>query len=389
MMNKKMFALALLGAANVNAEGCAPEAPFATQNHFSVEVAGGASTMGGSPYSTTPAPAAPTATLIYGQIDGGNLDSTTRGTINAPGGYTANWKDMVASPNRLGFAGQLNMHYMAVEGAFAGGVYAGVGYNGAHSSSKINPRFDNTITLYDGTSEVAGEVAAGTSTNLTAGNTGMSNSANSAINANMAAAKATVSSGLMFQAGARLGAMIGNVFPHMRVGWATYQLKAQLTNQYAPGTSGTALANTDEAIVNGVIAPAEAVITLNQSGNANTGENFANLYTLPGSAMKVSSKGSKWTNALTLGGGVDWAHKQMTLGFYYQAAICQRVTFDTWNKDMTAGVTTITADTTTVNADADNAKVPVVMTYGKATPKVSISPVIHTVMLSAKYAFKA
>jgi hypothetical protein len=394
-------------------QGCAPEAPWGAQSNFAVEISGGAATMGGSPYSTTPTPAVPVQT--WNDLVVSNDPNTTGSQfsieIDTPAGYRANWNKMTPSANRLGFAGQLNLHYTAVQGHFAGGVYAGVGYNGAHSSSTIKDAFNNTvyrnaveITLPNA-STAYGEVGnsfaypnmptdadATTRTDPSATNA-LASRANK--NDNMPMAKTTVSSGLMFSAGTRMGAMIGNVFPHFRLGWAAYQLKAHMTNQVPAGFQATdalyANSTTDSAVTSD--SGLQLIGGNDSFANMGVGQKFGaigSLYNMP-NLVKVSSKGSKWANAITLGGGVDWAFQKMTLGFYYQAAICQRVTFDTWNKDITGGLESsvvnfpkeaqgpIGTDVTKLNSGG------IVNTYGKTAPKVSISPVIHTVMISAKY----
>lgn len=411
-MTTKSIALALLATSAMASQECGPEAPWGSQSNFSVEISGGAATMGGSPYSTT-GTAAPSPQMWNDFQVSTNGDGTNASTftveIDTPAGYKANWNKMTPSANRLGFAGQLNLHYTAVQGAFAGGMYAGVGYNGAHSSSTIKENFDNTVyqnnatitlaansdvTAYGeaGTSYAFSDLPADPDASIVTKSTATSALAErAAMNANMPMAKATVSSGLMFNAGARMGAMIGNVFPHLRLGWAVYQLKAHMTNQMAPFSASTAIyanADVDASVV------ADGGLNLSAAGNANmgAGQNFGDLNTLyeTPSTMKVSSKGSKWANAITLGGGVDWAFQKMTMGFYYQAAICQRVTFDSWNKDMTAGMTASNVNfpvtpQTGIAATPVATSGTVVNTYGAATPKVSISPVIHTVMFSAKY----
>jgi hypothetical protein len=106
---------------------CGPEAPWGSQSNFSVEISGGAATMGGSPYSTT-GTAAPSPQVwndFQVSTSAGSTPSNFNVEIDTPAGYKANWNKMTPSANRLGFAGQLNLHYTAVQGAFAGGVYAG------------------------------------------------------------------------------------------------------------------------------------------------------------------------------------------------------------------------------------------------------------------------
>jgi len=441
-MTINKIALALLFVSAMADRECAPESPMGSVSNFSVEFAGGAATMGGSPYSTTPNPHFPEQ-----QWDNTNVEfkfeNAVAGTTNAtlqvdtPVGYVANWNKMNPSPNRLGFAGQVNFVYTAVQGYFAGGVYAGIGYNGAHSSSTVvsvlnkdvvenvldinavagasdsqphsfslpynyNDPYSNDMDKYRDFID-SQDVLYGYYNSYTTPRTvrALQNRANGFANPPMA--KATVSSGLMFNAGTRIGAMIGNVFPHLRLGWAAYQLKAHMTKQMPAG-------HVNKADIYGAVQGFDCSATVNNGGvlvesggdkqkttfQMGATQRFGNidgLYNMP-SLIKISSKGSRWTNALTLGAGVDWAFQRMTFGFYYQAAICQRVTFDKWSKDVSSGLESSIVtwpSSVTEQKILENEK-PIVLnggsvvnTYNKAVPKLSISPVIHTVMFSAKY----
>jgi len=254
-------------------------------------------------------------------------------------------------------------------------------------------------------------------------------------------AKATISSGLMLQAGTRLGAMIGNVFPHIRVGWAAYQLKAQITNQTVLENGTSKEKMYDTVYGNGAVAIGGKGLGLKGAKGedpvvADTvpfyqGKDGPNYRTITehgaeylgslrpnvGSDLSTRTVHSKykWTNALTLGAGIDWAYQNMTFGLYYQAAICQKVNFDNWKNDVVTGTSTVTSLS---NADAPkelgngdefngiasvNPKGEAVVvdpkTNTEGTSKVayttskpatvSMSPVFNTVMLSAKYCFKA
>lgn len=413
----KKIALALLSTAVMADQGCAPEAAWGTQNHFSVEFAGGAATMGGSPYSTTPTAAFPDQ--IWNDVALQNGSETIDGSytleVVTPVGYRANWNQMQGNPNRLGFAAQLNMHYLAVQGNFAGGVYAGIGYNGAHSSSTIQGTFDNTVYVNQVANPVLSDaimnVSEGPFSTMSVTNGTKSSYASlaqqprAAMNANQPPAKATVSSGLMFQAGTRMGVMIGNVFPHLRLGWAAYQLKAHMTGQIPAGSktsSGELYAKSTQALTWDSSTKTYAAEALAAGDSVLMGisqqtslEGVNNLYNLP-KTIKIASKGSKWANALTLGAGVDWAWQKMTFGFYYQAAMCQRVTFKQWNKAVSAGVTssdvnwqtTSTANPVATAGATDPTKLTgtsVTNTYGASVPSLSISPVIHSAMFSVKY----
>jgi hypothetical protein len=410
-MTIKKIALALLATSAMAAQECAPESPWGAQSNFAVEISGGASTIGGSPYSNTVTPELQqTWNDLVVSNDAASQNSMFNIEVDTPSGYRANWNKMAPSANRLGFAGQLNLHYTAVQGHFAGGVYAGVGYNGAHSSSTIQNNFNNLVykniaeIFVSASNKVYGEVGDSyTYPNLPTDTdaqfvtkpqvtNSLSPIANS--NNNMPMAKATVSSGLMFSAGARMGAMIGNVFPHFRLGWAAYQLKGHMTNQMPAGYSvkdNLSVSSTGTVMIKEgfglVVVGSDGATT-----NMGVGQNFGGINTLNNlpRLVKISSKGSKWTNAITLGGGVDWAFQKMTMGFYYQAAICQRITFDKWNKGVSAGLTSSIVNFPTASQD-DIVGVTklnsggAVNTYGEVTPKMSISPVIHTVMMSMKY----
>ena len=430
-MKKIPLALWIAGSALTHADASI-ESPWATQSHFSAEIAGGTATMGGSPYSITPRPEFPGQTWknLVVSNDDKSTNSTFNVEIDTPVGYQANWNKMSAGPGRLGFAGQLNMHYTVVKPNgnrrlnFAAGVYAGVGYNGARSSSTIESTFSDTvyrntatITLKNASATYGAIHDTVTYPNLVQNSNGtvvtqpyatnaLADQANKHIN--MPHGKATISSGLMFSAGTRIGAMIGNVFPHLRVGWAAYQLKAHMTNQMPPFGSDSYLyanANPRAAIVEG---KGLQMMSGGTGGTANMGVGqkfgdrswldgdgfYHNLYTTRDpmkKPIKIASKGSKWTNAITLGGGVDWAFEKMTLGFYYQAALCQRVTFDKWSKDVTAGITSsaihfpLLKIENITNSDKRLDGSGAYSTFAADTPKMSISPVIHTLMFSAKY----
>jgi hypothetical protein len=253
--------------------------------------------------------------------------------------------------------------------------------------------------------------------------------------------KVTISSGFMLQAGTRLGAMIGNVFPHIRVGWAAYQLKAQITNQTylnsgvdkeksystkyegnaaAIGGNGLGLKIANAEVTKGNTEPHYLGEPGNASANpriisSNNGTFAGKLSPDVGSDLSTGTFHSKykWANALTLGAGIDWAYQNMTFGLYYQAAICQKVNFDNWKSDIVTGTSAVTslskADkpkevaaeyngiatrnssgvaTTAVDAKKTEGTSKVTYTTGKPET-VSMSPVFNTVMLSVKYCFKA
>jgi hypothetical protein len=216
---------------------------------------------------------------------------------------------------------------------------------------------------------------------------------------NIPMGKATISSGLMFQAGTRLGAMIGNVFPHVRLGWACYQFKAHMTNQHTPWNNNVLV---QAKSPNGIIKVSDTVIGTRAVGATEPTSLTVGLGQYMGAfdgayktnnPIKIASK-SQWTNAVTIGAGVDWAFNKMTLGFLYQVGICQKLTFKKWNKDVTSGLTGVSADylgstdERTLPGGANNFLATggsVTMQYGKRTPEVSIAPVMHTAMVSVKY----
>jgi hypothetical protein len=277
------------------------------------------------------------------------------------------------------------------------GLYAGVGYNASRSSSTIPASFDPTIQQYgyateymdDGTVTIKSSDVVNRAKNVV-----MSTSQDRRQKTNIPMGKATVSSGLMFQAGTRLGALIGNVFPHVRLGWACYQFKAQMTNQRAQwnnnvkaqvqSNANLTIEGGNITIQNGAADKVSTYLGADQILDA-----FDAAYDI-GKPIKIASK-SQWTNAVTIGAGVDWAFNRMTLGFFYQVGICQKLTFKKWNKDVTAGLTAVHADyigpdteisaATEYNPTGGTLK----MEYGKSTPEVSIAPVMHTAMVSVKY----
>jgi hypothetical protein len=91
----------------------------------------------------------------------------------------------------------------------------------------------------------------------------------------------------------------------------------------------------------------------------------------------------QWTNALTLGAGLDIAHKKFVYGFYYQVAIGQKTKF-TYNNNFTSG---LTEDITIANGTGNGANNKLTQPYGGSEATVSITPVISTFMASVKYCF--
>ena len=400
-MTIKNIALALLAVPAMANQHCEPEA---AQPHFSVELAGGGCTMNGHVQSKTANRDVPTPTLQDFKASWTQLGTDQQVALGLRmdmlTGYRANWNKMIPLPSQMGFAGQINMHWNYMCNGMGAGLYAGVGYNASRSSSTIPASFDPTIQsyIYDETGPInaGAERTVNKEQLVTLDNNRSSSALQNRVQKtkNIPMGKSTISSGLMFQAGTRLGAMIGNVFPHVRLGWACYQFKAHMTNQHALWTNQVAAqVKTDQSMI-GIIGKDRAIsVTANDQktviGVGQYMEAFDAAYAT-GKPIKIASK-SQWTNAVTIGAGVDWAFNRMTLGFFYQVGICQKLTFKKWNKDVTAGLTAVGADyiAEDVAVASDNLYHPtggtLNMTYGKRTPEVSIAPVMHTAMVSVKY----
>jgi opacity protein-like surface antigen len=409
----KKIALALLATSS-----------YANTNHidhhhgFAVELAGGLAMMGGAPYSDTEIPIVQQGDQVLNDLKFSRYTGTTdNATFNVgsdiPIGYRSQWHTMVPNANNKGveFAGQLNLHYMMKSGSLGAGVYAGIGYNGVRSSSTYTDTFDNTI-YNNAWAQTLGpnesfSVPNGTIlkdhpafTFLALGQS-MATDDQIAMNADMPVSKATISSGLMLQAGARLGPIIGRFFPHLRVGWAAYQLRAHMTNQM-PAYNAESAMGADSYYVNAAITPADGFVVgdhvadpappfgANNIAVNNSFKDMDPLFVTP-ERIKVASKRPQWSNAVTLGAGLDWSmNNKIMLGVYYQAAICQRVHFNQWNKDVTGGMTSSTANFPTENqtgigTDPVATSGKVITPYGSTPPTVSIDPIIQTVMFSAKY----
>jgi hypothetical protein len=413
----KKIALALLATSS-----------YANTNHidhhhgFAVELAGGLAMMGGAPYSDTEVPTpteqtwnnfSATIPAVAGTLSNYNTNE------NIPGGYFAPYNTMDYSSRAMGFAGQLNLHYMMKSGSLGAGVYAGVGLNNARSSSTYRDGFKTDETNYQAylqfnndTAQNIGPISGPISslknnpdlnpdvgTPVFAKKHSLSSEkqgqADAAI-ADFPTPKVTISSGLTLQAGARLGPIIGRFFPHLRVGWAAYQLRAHMTNQMSPFDPEIDINAAGSGAVDSFVLENGAFkITPNAgTATANIGDysQFKGLYTV-GNRTNVTSKGHQWSNAVTTGAGLDWSmNNKIMLGVYYQAAICQRTYFNQWNKDVTAGMTGSSINFPTsgnITFNTDNTPLPtsgkVITPYGSTPPTVSIDPIIQTVMFSAKY----
>jgi opacity protein-like surface antigen len=298
------------------------------------------------------------------------------------------------------------MHWNYMCNGMGAGLYAGVGYNASRSSSTIPTSFDPTVQSYLYSGEFSDPTE--NSINILPADviTMANNESRSALQnrvqktKNIPMGKATISSGLMFQAGTRLGAMIGNVFPHVRLGWACYQFKAHMTNQHTPWNNNVpvqvrsnrplrVLGETAQILIDNNPNNEEAFVSV---GVGQYMDAFGDAYKT-NNPIKIASK-SQWTNAVTIGAGVDWAFNRMTLGFFYQVGICQKLTFKKWNKEVTAGLTAVDADYVGPTDDTpvlpgDDQWYPtggsLNMHFDKRTPEVSIAPVMHTAMVSVKY----
>jgi hypothetical protein len=156
----------------------------------------------------------------------------------------------------------------------------------------------------------------------------------------------------------RPGIWVNNMFFHGIVGWQCLNLQSKVSNVYKPfnrvENEVSAIQDTDENIV-------EPDPALDQFGNLS------------------SFTKNKWTNALVLGAGIDFAHQKWTYGFYYQAAICQRTKFK--YDDFAVGATANEFTGTDITNMAFK------QPYGKTPVTVSIQPVISTFMVTVKYAF--
>jgi hypothetical protein len=374
--------------------------------------------------------------------------------MDMPGGYRSNWNSMPITKKQPGFTGQLNMHYMMHVNNWGMGVYGGVGYTGGSVSAQSVVNFDqnvykngfvmrnsntaDTLTLPVGTytvSQLNNASTDGVPFEQASGERRKPSSASDqALVASWPAARVTVKPGLSLQAGIRLGRMVGNFYPHVRLGWAAYNMRATLTNQMRAGSrranvygycaqadeggvksTGSVYNNQNGTYYNDVTARyvnttyiecTNDVGAFDPIGNPNDNNDNKELdginkptqmltpfYTSEG-LTNISST-SRWANAVTLGLGLDWTKGKWVLGAFYQVALCQRVLFKSWNKDVSAGVTNASVDfagaawtmsssnLTTMEKTGRTLVAP----YGAKTPEFSVKPVIQTFMLSIKYCF--
>jgi hypothetical protein len=433
------------------------------KHRFAFEVVNGVAMVTGTPESDTESPAPVTGqTWKNFGVDLGPVAGSVGTVINTnqvvvemdmPGGYRSNWNAMPITKKQPGFTGQLNMHYMMHVNNWGMGVYGGVGYTGGSVSAQGVVNFDqnvctngfvirnssaaNTLTLPIGTYTVSQLNNAPTSIppyEQTAGERTLSSSASDQALVARPAARVTVKLGLSLQAGIRLGRMVGNFYPHVRLGWAAYNMRSTLDNQIRAGSrqanvygycaeegkggvdsTGSVYNNQNGRYYNSAAARyfnttyiecTNDVGAFDPIGNPNhnneerelAGINkptqmLAPFYTSEG-LTNISST-SRWANAVTLGLGLDWTRGKWVLGAFYQVALCQRVLFKSWNKDVSAGITSASVDfagadwkmTSRNLTTMENTGRKLVATYGAKTPEFSVKPVIQTFMVSIKYCF--
>jgi hypothetical protein len=265
-------------------------------------------------------------------------------------GYQADMENLIPSAAKMGFAGRLDVQYGMRQGMFGMFLYAGIGLNQSKTSAKSK-------AINNGMAQEYYELDSGAALNQ-AGLAGSAVTATSYSPAVAADPKVTITSGLNFQVGMRPGIWVNNMFFHGIVGWQCLNLQSKVSNVYKPfnrvENEVSAIQDTDENIV-------EPDPALDQFGNLS------------------SFTKNKWTNALVLGAGIDFAHQKWTYGFYYQAAICQRTKFK--YDDFAVGATA------NAFSGTDIANMTFTQPYGKTPVTVSIQPVISTFMVTVKYAF--
>jgi hypothetical protein len=351
-MNKKLMTLlALAACSNVNANtttsGCAPEEPWAAQNNVMLVGASlGVASMKDpiSADSTMEDPSSLTGTLDTT----GQLDPTE---FYVPVGYKADMENLIPSAAKMGFAGRLDVQYGMRQGMFGMFLYAGLGLNQSKTSAQSKAINNGAQQEYYslGASEGLTQAAFG-------GDTVTTNTYQPGVAADP---KVTITSGLNFQAGARMGVWVNNMFFHGIVGWQCLNLQSKVSNVYK---AFNRVVNVNNNVSNNknIIEPAPAV------------DQFGTL---------SSFTKNKWTNALVLGAGIDFAHQKWTYGFYYQAAICQRANFKYDNFVVGATANAFSGPS------MDTEPMTFTQVYEKRPVTVSIQPVISTFMMTVKYAF--
>jgi hypothetical protein len=350
-MNKKLMTLlALAACSNVNANtttsGCAPEEPWAAQNNVMLV---GASVG----VASMKDPISAEANIDSPESLTGTLDTTVQ-TLNTQcyvsKGYQADIENLIPSAAKMGFAGRLDVQYGMRQGMFGMFLYAGLGLNQSKTSAQSK-------SINEGAMQERYDITAGQALGMAVFGGNITNPDTYAPGV-AADPKVTITSGLNFQAGARMGVWVNNMFFHGIVGWQCLNLQSKVSNVYKPFNrvvnEVSAIQDTDENIV-------EPDPALDQFGNLS------------------SFTKNKWTNALVLGAGIDFAHQKWTYGFYYQAAICQRTNFK-YDKFV------VGATENSFSGD-DTANITYTQTYAAVPVKVSIQPVISTFMMTVKYAF--
>jgi hypothetical protein len=348
-MNKKLLTLlALASFSNMKAvaEGCAPETPWAAQNNVMLVGASlGVASMK-DPIS------ARTDWNSNTPINGDASFNMTGAQKEAmiPSGYQSNISNLKASAAKMGFAGRLDVQYGMRQGMFGAFLYAGLGLN----QSKTTANADSVNGL--GRCQVYESSAADGAVNITSfQNAGTEiNNFGPFVKESYANPRVTITSGLNFQAGARMGVWVNNMFFHGIVGWQCLNLQSKVSDVYKAFELKTTIVNTGTDLI-GVREAQEGLKTCSFTKN-------------------------KWTNALVLGAGIDVAHQKWTYGFYYQAAICQRTNFQYDNFVVGATQNTVTKETN-VNGNLGTQQ------YEKSKATVSTKPVISTFMMTVKYAF--
>ena len=144
----------------------------------------------------------------------------------------------------------------------------------------------------------------------------------------------------------------------------------------------------------GYQAPGDDTATFNIESDEQLGR--IDAFYNPNNRIKVASNRG-WANAMEIGFGMDFAPSQFMssrwiFGFYYQASIYQKVSFDQWDHDVCAGMTGSVLDlrgqdriiTNSGGSTKDTDRLLTVL-YDKVTPKLTIAPIMHTVMFSVKY----
>jgi len=345
--------LALAACSNVNAlvdtttSGCTPEVPWAAQNNVMlIGLSLGAASMKDPISASTGWNSEPPVDVLP------NTNNISAGeALFLPVGYQSNISNLKASAAKVGFAGRVDVQYGMRQGMFGAFLYAGLGLNQAKTTSNAdsinNSRIQNEY------------IQSESNANMYVFDNLVSAEAHTPyLKAPSANPKVTITSGLNFQAGARMGVWVNNMFFHGIVGWQCLNLQSKVSNVYTAFERTCTMRDFAGAEIENASAP-----------NLVDGTKFGTL---------SSFTKNTWTNALVLGAGIDFAHQKWTYGFYYQAAICQRTNFK-YNNFVVGATQNIMKD--------ENQELTLVQTYEKSPVTVSIQPVISTFMMTVKYAF--